>query len=165
MSGEQGKFAELSPDEPSRLRRDADGVVALPKQLWSAFREHGDGEFLCEVGWALGGGTAVTSRCVLSKDGDVKASVSGFQQTKQACSSSLISADIQRLICRACTVLAGDRRCLRVPAVGGHLISTFSFIQVRSDSRSIEWPIGRRPSYSKHGALQPKACMRSTCSV
>lgn len=44
--------------------RDAEGVVTLPKQLWSAFKELGDGEFLCEVGWALGGGGAVTSRCV-----------------------------------------------------------------------------------------------------
>nr|CAB3502147.1 unnamed protein product [Digitaria exilis] len=73
LDPETGKFAELSPDEPSKLLRDADGVVALPKKLWSAFKEHGDGEFLCEVGWALGGGSAVTSRCVLSKDGDVKA--------------------------------------------------------------------------------------------
>jgi len=53
--------------------------VALPKQLWSAFREHGDGEFLCEVGWALGGGTAVTSRCVLSKDGDVKEIAAAYE--------------------------------------------------------------------------------------
>lgn len=75
MSGAQGKFAELSPDEPSTLLRDAEGVVTLPKQLWSAFKELGDGEFLCEVGWALGGGRAVTSRCVLSTDGDVKARV------------------------------------------------------------------------------------------
>ncbi|KAG2543818.1 uncharacterized protein LOC120693066 [Panicum virgatum] len=79
LDPETGKFAELSPDEPSRLRRDADGVVALPKQLWSAFREHGDGEFLCEVGWALGGGTAVTSRCVLSKDGDVKEIAAAYE--------------------------------------------------------------------------------------
>nr|CAB3497199.1 unnamed protein product [Digitaria exilis] len=74
LDPETGKFAELSPDEPSKLLRDADGVVALPKKLWSAFKEHGYCEFLCEVGWALGGGSAVTSRCVLSKDGDVKAS-------------------------------------------------------------------------------------------
>lgn len=74
---EQGKFAELAPDEPTTVSRDADGVVTLPKQLWSAFKEHGgDGEFLCEVGWVLGGGTAVTSRCVVSKDGDVEARAS-----------------------------------------------------------------------------------------
>ncbi|KAG2555065.1 uncharacterized protein LOC120647449 [Panicum virgatum] len=79
LDPETGKFAELSPDEPSKLRREADGVVALPKQLWSAFREHSDGEFLCEVGWALGGGTAVTSRCVLSKDGDVKEIAAAYE--------------------------------------------------------------------------------------
>lgn len=72
LDPETGKFAELSPDQPRKLVRDAEGVVTLPKQLWSAFKELGDGEFLCEVGWALGGGGAVTSRCVLSKDGDVK---------------------------------------------------------------------------------------------
>ncbi|WVZ55300.1 hypothetical protein U9M48_005976, partial [Paspalum notatum var. saurae] len=76
LDPEKGKFAELSPVVgPSRtLLRDAGGVVTLPKQLWSTFKEHGDGDFLCEVGWCLGGGGAVTSRCVLSKDGDVKAS-------------------------------------------------------------------------------------------
>ncbi|KXG40268.1 uncharacterized protein LOC8061441 isoform X1 [Sorghum bicolor] len=72
LDPETGKFAELSPDEPRKVLRDAEGVVTLPKELWSAFKELGDGEFLCEVGWALGGGTAVTSRCVLSTDGDVK---------------------------------------------------------------------------------------------
>uniref|UniRef100_A0A0A9D6L6 Uncharacterized protein n=1 Tax=Arundo donax TaxID=35708 RepID=A0A0A9D6L6_ARUDO len=76
---EQGKFAELSPDEPGKLLRDADGVVMLPKQLWSVFKEHGDGEFLCEVGWVLGGDSTVTSRSVLCKDGDVKASILNFQ--------------------------------------------------------------------------------------
>ncbi|CAL4920551.1 unnamed protein product [Urochloa decumbens] len=79
LDPETGKFAELSPDEPSKVQRDAGGVVALPKQLWSAFKELGDGEFLCEVGWALGGGRAVTSRCVLSKDGDVKEIVAAYE--------------------------------------------------------------------------------------
>ncbi|KAL6907717.1 hypothetical protein ACP4OV_002756 [Aristida adscensionis] len=73
LDPETGKFAELSPAEPGKVIRDADGVVALPKQLWSAFKAHGDGEVLCEVGWVVSGGEAVTSRCFLSKDGDVKA--------------------------------------------------------------------------------------------
>ncbi|XP_062209733.1 uncharacterized protein LOC133911491 [Phragmites australis] len=79
LDAETGKFAELSPDEPSKLLRDTDGVVTLPKQLWSVFKEHGDGEFLCEVGWVLGGGSAVTSRCVLSKDGDVKEIAAAYE--------------------------------------------------------------------------------------
>jgi len=78
---EQGKFAELSPDEPRKVLRDADGVVTLPKQLWSAFKELGNGEFLCEVGWVLGGGSAVTSRCVLSTDGDVKARIPAIDRS------------------------------------------------------------------------------------
>jgi hypothetical protein len=57
-------------------------LVTLPKQLWSVFTTHGDGEFMCEVGWVLGGGSAVTSRCVVCKDGDVKASVSDFFSTQ-----------------------------------------------------------------------------------
>ncbi|KAL6875798.1 hypothetical protein ACP4OV_013311 [Aristida adscensionis] len=51
-----GKFTELWPVKSSKLITDADGVMALPKQLWSVFKEHGDGEFLCEVGWDLGAG-------------------------------------------------------------------------------------------------------------
>ncbi|CAN6296702.1 unnamed protein product [Urochloa humidicola] len=93
LDPETGKFAELSPDEPSKVVRDADGVVALPKQLWSVFKELGDGEFLCEVGWALGGGSAVTSRCVLSKDGDVKEIVAAYEsrvsESRKAPDSSL----------------------------------------------------------------------------
>ena len=72
----QGKFAGLEPDdEPRRTARDeATGVVTLlPKQLWSSFKVN-DGEVVCEVGWVLGDGSAVTSTCVLSKDGEVKAS-------------------------------------------------------------------------------------------
>ncbi|XP_062216918.1 uncharacterized protein LOC133917011 [Phragmites australis] len=87
MRDEQGKLAELSADEQSKLLRDADGIVTLPKQLWSVFKEHGDGEFLCKVGWVLGGGGAVTSRYVLCKDGDVKASVSDLQQSAQVCAA------------------------------------------------------------------------------
>jgi hypothetical protein len=75
---QQGKFAGLTPDEPGeRLSRDdGDGIVTLPKQLWSSFKENGKDEFVCEVGWVLGHGSAITSRCVLSRDGDVKASIS-----------------------------------------------------------------------------------------
>lgn len=136
MSGEQGKFAELSPDEPSKLLRDADGVVTLPKQLWSAFKKLGDGEFLCEVGWALGGSAAVTSRCVLSEDGDVKASVSGFSGSNSLQSDFRRYAETgaRRLTCRVCSCLAGDGCRLRVPGVGGHLILSLQVIQVRSDS-------------------------------
>ncbi|KAL6648871.1 hypothetical protein ACP70R_013095 [Stipagrostis hirtigluma subsp. patula] len=79
LDPETGKFAELSPAEPGKVLRDADGVVTLPKQLWSVFKEHGGGEFLCEVGWVLGGGSAVTSRCVLSRDGDVKEIAAAYE--------------------------------------------------------------------------------------
>ncbi|EMS63098.1 hypothetical protein TRIUR3_16800 [Triticum urartu] len=72
-----GKFAGLEPDqEPRRTARDGAGVVTLlPKQLWSSLKVSGDGEdgeVVCEVGWLLGHGSAVTSTCVLSRDGDVK---------------------------------------------------------------------------------------------
>ncbi|XP_040384766.1 uncharacterized protein LOC121055756 [Oryza brachyantha] len=76
LDPETGKFAGLTPDGPAGeglSRDDGDGIVTLPKQLWSLFKESGKGEeFVCEVGWVLGHGSAVTSRCVLSRDGDVK---------------------------------------------------------------------------------------------
>uniref|UniRef100_A0A0E0NP63 Uncharacterized protein n=1 Tax=Oryza rufipogon TaxID=4529 RepID=A0A0E0NP63_ORYRU len=80
LDPETGKFAGLTPDEPGeRLSRDdGDGIVTLPKQLWSSFKENGKDEFVCEVGWVLGHGSAITSRCVLSRDGDVKARDSRF---------------------------------------------------------------------------------------
>ncbi|KAK3150356.1 hypothetical protein QOZ80_3AG0232190 [Eleusine coracana subsp. coracana] len=85
LDPETGKFAELAPTEPpTTVWRDADGVVTLPKQLWSAFKEHGDGEFLCEVGWVLGGGSAVTSRCVVTKDGDVKEIAAAYESRVSA---------------------------------------------------------------------------------
>uniref|UniRef100_A0A0D9VP23 DUF3598 domain-containing protein n=1 Tax=Leersia perrieri TaxID=77586 RepID=A0A0D9VP23_9ORYZ len=72
LDPETGKFVGLTTEEPGeRLIRDEDdGIVTLPKQLWSLFKENGDDEFVCEVGWVLGDGSALTSRCVLSRDGD-----------------------------------------------------------------------------------------------
>ncbi|KQK23858.1 uncharacterized protein LOC100833038 [Brachypodium distachyon] len=71
-----GKFAGLEPDEPRRTARDEAGLgvlTLLPKQLWSSFKvDEEAGEVVCEVGWVLGQGRALTSRCILSKDGDVK---------------------------------------------------------------------------------------------
>lgn len=79
-----GKFAGLEPDhEPRRTTRDGAGVVTLlPKQLWSSLKVNGDGEeVVCEVGWLLGHGSAVTSTCVLSRDGDVK-EIAAAQETR-----------------------------------------------------------------------------------
>ncbi|CAL4912367.1 unnamed protein product [Urochloa decumbens] len=75
VRGAVGRRAKQAGERRGRCR----GAGALPKHLWSAFKELGDGEFLCEVGWALGGGRAVTSRCVLSKDGDVKEIVAAYE--------------------------------------------------------------------------------------
>ncbi|CAM0870178.1 unnamed protein product [Alopecurus aequalis] len=75
LDPETGKLAGLEhDDEPRRTSRDeATGVVTLlPRQLWSSFKVKDDGEVVCEVGWVLGDGSAVTSTCVLSKDGEVK---------------------------------------------------------------------------------------------
>lgn len=78
-----GKFAGLEPDhEPRRTARDGAGVVTLlPKQLWSSLKVSGDGDVVCEVGWLLGHGSAVTSTCVLSRDGDVK-EMAAAQETR-----------------------------------------------------------------------------------
>uniref|UniRef100_A0ACD5TTA4 Uncharacterized protein n=1 Tax=Avena sativa TaxID=4498 RepID=A0ACD5TTA4_AVESA len=83
MNPDTGKFAGLEPDdEPRRTARDeAGGVVTLlPKQLWSSFKVNDDdSEVVCEVGWVLGNGRAVTSTCVLSKDGDVKEITTAYE--------------------------------------------------------------------------------------
>lgn len=77
MSDVQGKFAGLEPDhKPRRTARDGAGVVTLlPKQLWSSLKVSGDGDVVCEVGWLLGHGSAVTTTCVLSRDGAVKVNI------------------------------------------------------------------------------------------
>lgn len=82
LNTETGKFASLEPDEePRRTARDDTGILTLlPKQLWSSFKVNGDdGEVVCEVGWVLGDGNAVTSTCVLSKDGDVKVIATAYE--------------------------------------------------------------------------------------
>ncbi|KAI4995349.1 hypothetical protein ZWY2020_035252 [Hordeum vulgare] len=78
-----GKLAGLEPDhEPRRTARDGAGsVTLLPKQLWSSLKVSGDGDVVCEVGWLLGHGSAVTSTCVLSRDGDVK-EIAAAQETR-----------------------------------------------------------------------------------
>lgn len=84
LNPDTGKFAGLEPDAEPRgttARDEAGGVVTLlPKQLWSSFKVNDDdGEVVCEVGWALGNGSAVTSTCVLSKDGDVKEIAAAYE--------------------------------------------------------------------------------------
>uniref|UniRef100_A0ACD5WRT8 Uncharacterized protein n=1 Tax=Avena sativa TaxID=4498 RepID=A0ACD5WRT8_AVESA len=83
LNPETGKFAGLEPDdEPRRTARDEAGVMTLlPKQLWSSFKvnDDDDGDVVCEVGWVLGSGSAVTSTCVLSKDGEVKEIATAYE--------------------------------------------------------------------------------------
>uniref|UniRef100_M8CWM1 DUF3598 domain-containing protein n=1 Tax=Aegilops tauschii TaxID=37682 RepID=M8CWM1_AEGTA len=89
LRGVKGKFAGLEPDhEPRRTARDGAGVVTLLRnQRWSSLKVSGgdgdgdDGDVVCEVGWLLGHGSAVTSTCVLSRDGDVK-EIAAAQETR-----------------------------------------------------------------------------------
>jgi hypothetical protein len=66
---------QFSADEPQNIVRDDIGLVMLPKQLWSVFKELDNNEILCEVGWLLSDNTAITSRCILFKKGILKASL------------------------------------------------------------------------------------------
>jgi hypothetical protein len=113
----------LEPDEePRRTARDDTGILTLlPKQLWSSFKVNGDdGEVVCEVGWVLGDGNAVTSTCVLSKDGDVKAS-SAYISALYCCLLLVLENIALFLLTVLAGLYAGNSHRLRVPGVGDHL--------------------------------------------
>ncbi|KAJ3681997.1 hypothetical protein LUZ60_014570 [Juncus effusus] len=65
------EFLMVAPQED--LTRDEIGLVTLPKQLWSQNKELDSDHILMEVGWLISENNAITSRCVLSKDGKLKA--------------------------------------------------------------------------------------------
>lgn len=57
------------------VRDEAANLVLLPKQLWCCLKDTEiSGETCCEAGWLLDKGSAITSNCILSKTGDLKAS-------------------------------------------------------------------------------------------
>ena len=65
---------ELGGERREKMTRVGEGLMTLPKQLWSSTGTKDDDERWVEVGWMIDHGYAVTSRCVFSKNGDLKVS-------------------------------------------------------------------------------------------
>ncbi|GJU85113.1 hypothetical protein Tco_1261718 [Tanacetum coccineum] len=55
------------------LVREEENLVLLPKNLWSSVTEMQDeGITCCEVGWLLKPGHAITSKCIFSRNAELK---------------------------------------------------------------------------------------------
>lgn len=73
-------MCELVKDQPQKVIRDKEGLVTLPKQVWSSLKnKREDSEVLGEVGWMLDHGRAMTSTCVFSKEGNLKKIAIGLE--------------------------------------------------------------------------------------
>lgn len=60
-------------DGVEKLVRDEEHLVLLPKNLWSSVKETEDGEKIwCEVGWVLETGHSITSKCIFSRNAELK---------------------------------------------------------------------------------------------
>ncbi|KAK7391076.1 hypothetical protein VNO78_19421 [Psophocarpus tetragonolobus] len=59
-------FQELFDDNVQKSIRDGDSSILLPKQLWCSLKQSKERETLCEVGWLLDNGQAITSSCLFS---------------------------------------------------------------------------------------------------
>ncbi|CAA6666645.1 unnamed protein product [Spirodela intermedia] len=62
---------ELAGERRQELVRGQEGLVTLPKKLWSSIGKKED-ESWVEAGWLIDQGQAITSRCVFLKDGNLK---------------------------------------------------------------------------------------------
>ncbi|CAH1433483.1 unnamed protein product [Lactuca virosa] len=75
---------ELIPvDGVEKSVRDKGHLVLLPKNLWSSIKETEDGEKTwCEVGWLLESGRAITSKCIFSRNGELKEIITSSETTE-----------------------------------------------------------------------------------
>lgn len=71
-SSQTNVFQELVEGITQKSARDGDDLILLPKQLWCSVSEREDGDTCCEVGWLLDRGHAMTSRCIFSKEANLK---------------------------------------------------------------------------------------------
>ncbi|KAL9231785.1 hypothetical protein vseg_006960 [Gypsophila vaccaria] len=63
---------ELRGSNTDKIIRDEHDLITLPRQLWCSFKENGTGETHAEVGWLLDRDFAISSRCILASDCQVK---------------------------------------------------------------------------------------------
>ncbi|KAG8381455.1 hypothetical protein BUALT_Bualt06G0123700 [Buddleja alternifolia] len=70
--------------------RDEVHLILLPKQLWcSVKRAENEDTYLCEVGWLLDKGRAITSKCTFSSTGELK--VLQFYSQEMAMASETVT--------------------------------------------------------------------------
>ncbi|XP_024961503.1 uncharacterized protein LOC112501945 [Cynara cardunculus var. scolymus] len=70
----------IKVDGVEKLVRDEEHVVLLPKNLWSSVKETEDGENIwCEVGWVLEAGHGITSKCIFSRNAELKEIVTSLE--------------------------------------------------------------------------------------
>lgn len=72
----QKVIQELVDGSTRKTVRDELDLVGLPRQLWCCLKDTADGETCCEVGWLFEKGRAMTSKCIFSDNGKLKASSS-----------------------------------------------------------------------------------------
>lgn len=72
QNAQVGVIHELVKNRKKKLVREEEGLVTLPKQLWSSLRNNDNEETCAEVGWLIDEGRSVTSRCIFTKHGDLK---------------------------------------------------------------------------------------------
>ncbi|KAK4424000.1 hypothetical protein Salat_1593400 [Sesamum alatum] len=68
----QNMIQQLGDECVRKSIRDEADLILLPKQLWCSLKKMEDKETCCEVGWLLGEGRAVTSKCTFSSTAELK---------------------------------------------------------------------------------------------
>lgn len=79
----QKVIQELVDGSTRKTVRDELDLVVLPRQLWCCLKGIAGGETCCEVGWLFDQGRAITSKCIFSDNGKLKASSSLFVSPKK----------------------------------------------------------------------------------
>ncbi|KAL0454022.1 UNVERIFIED_CONTAM: hypothetical protein Slati_0741400 [Sesamum latifolium] len=68
----QTMIQQLGDERVRKSIRDEADLILLPKQLWCSLKRVEDKETCCEVGWLLGKGRAITSKCTFSSTAELK---------------------------------------------------------------------------------------------
>ncbi|KAI3745292.1 hypothetical protein L1987_58403 [Smallanthus sonchifolius] len=71
----------VAVDGVEKSVREKEGLVLLPKNLWSSMEEIDGEKTCCEVGWLLETGHAITSKCVFSRNAELKEIIASSETT------------------------------------------------------------------------------------